>query len=133
MVRFSLLQPDVARTWKSTVWCCCQVRHGEWDYVICVYNRYDSKNGHVIGVYDSVARYDKKKGFYCSSDGGKPRCLGPSKGRHYSPMPESDRVFLRNYYRPHNRKLFNMLRQLTRAPPRWLDEVPWVTCLMSYC
>ena len=87
-------------------------------------NLYDSKNDHVIGIYDSVARYDKKKGFYCSSDGGKPRCLGPSKGRHYSPMPESDRVFLRNYYTPHNRKLFNMLRQLSRAPPRWLDEVP---------
>ena len=70
-------------------------------------------------------RYDKKKGFYCASRGSRPRCLGPSKGRHYPAMSESDRDFLRSYYIPHNRKLSHTLSELSRTPPQWLSSLTW--------
>ncbi|XP_023686036.1 bifunctional heparan sulfate N-deacetylase/N-sulfotransferase 2-like [Paramormyrops kingsleyae] len=73
--------------------------------------------------YTQVLVFDENKGFWCHRvEGGRPKCLGKSKGRKYPEMAVETRSFLSEYYREHNMKLLKLLKQLGQALPTWLRE-----------
>ena len=67
-------------------------------------------------------RFDKRKGFYCqvTSQGGT-QCLGKGKGRHYTPMDRRSQSFLEEYYKEPNQQLVDLLKQLNKPLPDWLQ------------
>ncbi|XP_076851937.1 bifunctional heparan sulfate N-deacetylase/N-sulfotransferase 2 [Brachyhypopomus gauderio] len=73
--------------------------------------------------YTQALMFDESKGFWCQRvDGGRPKCLGKSKGRKYSEMTPETRAFLTDYYREHNRELLRLLNRLGLTLPSWLRE-----------
>lgn len=72
--------------------------------------------------YSKLLKYDKNKGFYCSLNGKKTKCLGKGKGRNYVPMDDKSKKFLLNYYRLYNEHLLKLLKRLGYAIPDWLES-----------
>ncbi|XP_030628856.1 bifunctional heparan sulfate N-deacetylase/N-sulfotransferase 2 [Chanos chanos] len=73
--------------------------------------------------YTQALMFDETKGFWCQRmDGGRPKCLGKSKGRKYPEMTPETRAFLTEYYREHNLELLRLLNRLGQALPTWLRE-----------
>ena len=72
-------------------------------------------------------RFDKRKGFYCqvTSQGGT-QCLGKGKGRHYTPMDRKSQTFLGDYYKEPNKNLVDLLQQLNKPLPDWLEPSRWL-------
>ena len=69
------------------------------------------------------SRYDDKKGFYCPLHRkGRTRCLGKGKGRHYPPMDEASRAYLRRFYQGYNLDLESYLPAIGQTVPAWLNE-----------
>jgi len=62
-------------------------------------------------VTDKHFYYNATKGFPClkkAERGGAPRCLGQSKGRTHPVVDASALRRLRDFYRPHNRRFYDM-------------------------
>jgi len=62
-------------------------------------------------VTDKHFYYNATKGFPClkkSERGGAPRCLGQSKGRTHPVVDASALRRLRDFYRPHNRRFYEL-------------------------
>uniref|UniRef100_A0A671T6X4 [heparan sulfate]-glucosamine N-sulfotransferase n=1 Tax=Sinocyclocheilus anshuiensis TaxID=1608454 RepID=A0A671T6X4_9TELE len=73
--------------------------------------------------YTQALVFDEGKGFWCQRlEGGRPKCLGKSKGRKYPEMAPETRAFLTEYYREHNLELLRLLNLLGQALPTWLRE-----------
>ncbi|XP_023825644.1 bifunctional heparan sulfate N-deacetylase/N-sulfotransferase 2 [Salvelinus sp. IW2-2015] len=73
--------------------------------------------------YTQALTYDESKGFWCQRvDGGRPKCLGKSKGRKYPDMTPESRAFLTEHYREHNMELLRLLNRLGQPLPAWLRE-----------
>uniref|UniRef100_A0A672NEC0 [heparan sulfate]-glucosamine N-sulfotransferase n=1 Tax=Sinocyclocheilus grahami TaxID=75366 RepID=A0A672NEC0_SINGR len=73
--------------------------------------------------YTQALVFDEGKGFWCQRlEGGRPKCLGKSKGRKYPEMAPETRAFLTEYYLEHNLELFRLLNRLGQALPTWLRE-----------
>lgn len=71
--------------------------------------------------YNQLLRFDKKKGFYCQiTEKNGTKCLGRSKGRHYTEMDEQSKQYLHRFYHHHNVALFKMLTRLHVPIPAWL-------------
>ncbi|XP_063047986.1 bifunctional heparan sulfate N-deacetylase/N-sulfotransferase 2 [Engraulis encrasicolus] len=71
--------------------------------------------------YTQALLFDENKGFWCQRiEGGRPKCLGKSKGRKYPEMPPETRAFLTEYYREHNLALLRLMNRLGQALPTWL-------------
>ena len=65
-------------------------------------------------VTDKHFYFNATKGFPClkkAQGSGRPRCLGKSKGRPHPRVPESVVQRLRAFYRPFNRKFYQMTGQ----------------------
>lgn len=65
--------------------------------------------------------FNRKKGHYCVMDGGKTKCLGPSKGRIYPLLQHAELAYLEDYYRADNLALVKLLKKLKRPLPIWLS------------
>uniref|UniRef100_A0A8C1T0Y4 [heparan sulfate]-glucosamine N-sulfotransferase n=1 Tax=Cyprinus carpio TaxID=7962 RepID=A0A8C1T0Y4_CYPCA len=73
--------------------------------------------------YTQALVFDEGKGFWCQRvEGGRPKCLGKSKGRKYPEMTPETRAFLTEYYQEHNLELLRLLNRLGQALPTWLRE-----------
>uniref|UniRef100_A0A8C7J0Y8 [heparan sulfate]-glucosamine N-sulfotransferase n=1 Tax=Oncorhynchus kisutch TaxID=8019 RepID=A0A8C7J0Y8_ONCKI len=73
--------------------------------------------------YTQALTYDESKGFWCQRvEGGRPKCLGKSKGRKYPDMTPESRAFLTEHYREHNMELLRLLNRLGQPLPAWLRE-----------
>ncbi|KAJ8418386.1 hypothetical protein AAFF_G00140950 [Aldrovandia affinis] len=73
--------------------------------------------------YTQALTFDDSKGFWCQKlEGGRPKCLGKSKGRKYPDMAPETRSFLTEYYREHNMELLKLLNRLGQGLPTWLRE-----------
>ncbi|XP_035387276.1 bifunctional heparan sulfate N-deacetylase/N-sulfotransferase 2 [Electrophorus electricus] len=73
--------------------------------------------------YTQALMFDESKGFWCQRiDGGRPKCLGKSKGRKYPEMTPETRAFLTEYYREHNLELLRLLNRLGHTLPSWLRQ-----------
>ncbi|CAL8367413.1 bifunctional heparan sulfate N-deacetylase/N-sulfotransferase 2 [Gadus morhua] len=73
--------------------------------------------------YTQALVFDETKGFWCQkTEGGRPKCLGKSKGRKYPEMNAETRAFLAEYYREHNTELLRLLNRLGQSQPGWLRE-----------
>ena len=62
-------------------------------------------------VTDKHFYYNATKGFPClkkSERGGAPRCLGQSKGRTHPAVDAAALRRLRDFYRPHNRRFYDL-------------------------
>ncbi|XP_031435041.1 bifunctional heparan sulfate N-deacetylase/N-sulfotransferase 2 [Clupea harengus] len=71
--------------------------------------------------YTQALLFDENKGFWCQRiEGGRPKCLGKSKGRKYPEMAREARAFLAEYYHEHNLALLRLLNRLGQALPTWL-------------
>ncbi|XP_061420826.1 bifunctional heparan sulfate N-deacetylase/N-sulfotransferase 2-like isoform X1 [Lethenteron reissneri] len=85
--------------------------------------------------FANALTFDEHKGFWCvagvasvaSEGGGKPKCLGKSKGRKYPDMEPQAREFLAEYYREHNVELSKVLNRLGQPLPLWLREELFTT------
>ncbi|KAM9210890.1 heparan sulfate glucosamine 3-O-sulfotransferase 6 [Dugong dugon] len=65
-------------------------------------------------VTDKHFYFNATKGFPClkkAEAGSRPRCLGKSKGRPHPRVPEAVVQCLRDFYRPFNRKFYQMTGQ----------------------
>ena len=68
-----------------------------------------------LGVRDylnaSWFEFVPEKNFYCikNSISGPPRCMGESKGRKHPEIDEKVHQRLRQYYKPYNEKLFELI------------------------
>ncbi|XP_061702609.1 heparan sulfate glucosamine 3-O-sulfotransferase 6-like [Syngnathoides biaculeatus] len=65
-------------------------------------------------VSDKHFYFNRTKGFPClkkSEGSGRPRCLGKSKGRPHPQIPAGVLQNLRDFYRPHNRRFYQMSGQ----------------------
>uniref|UniRef100_A0AAY4CB85 [heparan sulfate]-glucosamine N-sulfotransferase n=1 Tax=Denticeps clupeoides TaxID=299321 RepID=A0AAY4CB85_9TELE len=73
--------------------------------------------------YTQALLLDENKGFWCQRvEGGRPKCLGKSKGRKYPLVAPETRAFLMEYYHEHNQELLRLLNRLGQALPTWLRE-----------
>uniref|UniRef100_A0A6Q2XGE6 [heparan sulfate]-glucosamine N-sulfotransferase n=1 Tax=Esox lucius TaxID=8010 RepID=A0A6Q2XGE6_ESOLU len=73
--------------------------------------------------YTQALMYDESKGFWCQRvEGGRPKCLGKSKGRKYPDMMPETRAFLTEHYREHNMEMLRLLNRLGQPLPAWLRE-----------
>ncbi|RDD38773.1 Bifunctional heparan sulfate N-deacetylase/N-sulfotransferase [Trichoplax sp. H2] len=73
--------------------------------------------------YSMKLQFDQRKGYYCvKRERGRNKCLGRSKGRKYPPMDKDSEMYLRNFYRPYNIKLKEVLESRSLAIPTWLKE-----------
>ncbi|MFT7805961.1 bifunctional heparan sulfate N-deacetylase/N-sulfotransferase 2 [Arapaima gigas] len=73
--------------------------------------------------YTQALIFDESKGFWCQrTEGGRPKCLGKSKGRKYPEMAPETRSFLTEYFHEHNLELLKLLNRLDQALPSWLRE-----------
>ncbi|XP_026164572.1 bifunctional heparan sulfate N-deacetylase/N-sulfotransferase 2 [Mastacembelus armatus] len=73
--------------------------------------------------YTQALMYDDSKGFWCQRmEGGRPKCLGKSKGRKYPEMSPESRAFLTEYYHEHNVELLRLLNRLGQPLPSWLRQ-----------
>lgn len=72
--------------------------------------------------YHTKLRYDSKKKFYCPiTSSGKTDCLGKGKGRRYPQMDPKSKAFLENYYMESNKKLTELLVNIGKPIPDWLQ------------
>lgn len=61
--------------------------------------------------------YNRSKGFYCMRNESSERCLNESKGRKHPDVDPYVITQLQDYFKPHNQKLFQMIRKKFQWPP----------------